>query len=311
MSLGSTVATRAVVNRSLRSSGTDWRGLAFQAVLLLSLLFALATLAVLVIDIVSRGLPVFAERGGDFLSSNLSSRAGSAGIWQGIHGSLLIAIFVAVFAIPIGVMTAVYLEEYATDGRLTRFITVNIRNLAGVPSVVYGLLGLAVFVPLTQTIGGGTGRSILSASITLACLVLPIVIITSSEALRAVPGALREAGYGVGASRWQVTRSLVLPAAIPGILTGTILSISRALGESAPLIVIGASYTFFSTGQQDAIAQLFGSFTALPVIVFGWSSRPETDFRALTAATIIALLGVTLAANTIAIYLRNRFELKW
>ena len=311
MSLGSTVATRAVVNRSLRSSGTDWRGLAFQAVLLLSLLFALATLAVLVIDIVSRGLPVFAERGGDFLSSNLSSRAGSAGIWQGIYGSLLIAIFVAVFAIPIGVMTAVYLEEYATDGRLTRFITVNIRNLAGVPSVVYGLLGLAVFVPLTQTIGGGTGRSILSASITLACLVLPIVIITSSEALRAVPGALREAGYGVGASRWQVTRSLVLPAAIPGILTGTILSISRALGESAPLIVIGASYTFFSTGRQDAISQLFGSFTALPVIVFGWSSRPETDFRALTAATIIALLGVTLAANTIAIYLRNRFELKW
>ena len=311
MRLGSTVATRAVVNRSLRSSGTDWRGLAFQAVLLLSLLFALATLAVLVIDIVSRGLPVFAERGGDFLSSNLSSRAGSAGIWQGIYGSLLIAIFVAVFAIPIGVMTAVYLEEYATDGRLTRFITVNIRNLAGVPSVVYGLLGLAVFVPLTQTIGGGTGRSILSASITLACLVLPIVIITSSEALRAVPGALREAGYGVGASRWQVTRSLVLPAAIPGILTGTILSISRALGESAPLIVIGASYTFFSTGQQGAISQLFGSFTALPVIVFGWSSRPETDFRALTAATIIALLGVTLAANTIAIYLRNRFELKW
>ena len=311
MSLGSTVATRAVVNRSLRSSGTDWRGLAFQAVLLLSLLFALATLAVLVIDIVSRGLPVFAERGGDFLSSNLSSRAGSAGIWQGIYGSLLIAIFVAVFAIPIGVMTAVYLEEYATDGRLTRFITVNIRNLAGVPSVVYGLLGLAVFVPLTQTIGGGTGRSILSASITLACLVLPIVIITSSEALRAVPGALREAGYGVGASRWQVTRSLVLPAAIPGILTGTILSISRALGESAPLIVIGASYTFFSTGRQDAISQLFGSFTALPVIVFGWSSRPETDFRALTAATIIALLAVTLAANTIAIYLRNRFELKW
>jgi phosphate transport system permease protein len=311
VSLGSAVATRTVVSRSLRSSGPDWRGLAFQALLLLSLLFALATLAVLVIDIVSRGLPVLTERGGDFLSSNLSSRAGSAGIWQGIYGSLLIAIFVAIFAIPIGVMTAIYLEEYATDSRLTRFITVNIRNLAGVPSVVYGLLGLAVFVPLTQAIGGGTGRSIVSASITLACLVLPIVIITSSEALRAVPGALREAGYGVGASRWQVTRSLVLPAAIPGILTGTILSISRALGESAPLIVIGASYTFFSTGQQDAIAQLFGSFTALPVVVFGWSSRPETDFRALTAATIIALLAVTLAANTIAIYLRNRFELRW
>ena len=311
MSLGSVMETRTIVGRSLRSAGPDWRGIAFQGLLLLALLFALATLAVLVIDIVSRGFPVIADRGGDFFSSNLSSRASSAGIWQGIYGSMLIAIFVAVFAIPIGVMTAIYLEEYAPDNRPTRFITVNIRNLAGVPSVVYGLLGLAVFVPLTQAIGGGTGRSILSASITLACLVLPIVIITSSEALRAVPGALREAGYGVGASRWQVTRGLVLPAAIPGILTGMILSISRALGESAPLIVIGASYTFFSTGQQDAVAQLFGSFTALPVIVFGWSSRPEADFRALTAATIIALLAVTLAANTIAIYLRNRLELKW
>jgi phosphate transport system permease protein len=180
-----------------------------------------------------------------------------------------------------------------------------------VPSVVFGLLGLAIFVPLTQAIGGGTGRSIVSASITLATLVLPIVIITASEAIRAVPTTLREAGYGVGASRWEVTRSLVLPAALPGILTGTILSLSRALGETAPLIIIGASTAFFSSGNLGPVEQLFGSFTALPVIVFGWATRPQEDFRALTAAAILVLLVVTLLANAIAIFLRNRYELRW
>jgi phosphate transport system permease protein len=209
------------------------------------------------------------------------------------------------------VMTAIYLEEYAPDNRLTRLITINIRNLAGVPSVVYGLLGLAVFVPLVAAVAGGTGRNIVTASITLAVLVLPIVVITASEALRAVPRALREGGYGVGASRWEVTSRLVLPAAFPGILTGTVLSLSRALGETAPLIIIGASTTFFSTGDQSFLESLFGSFTALPVIVFGWSTRPQDDFRALTAAAIVVLLIVTLFANAVAILLRNKYERTW
>ncbi|MFP5341358.1 MAG: phosphate ABC transporter permease PstA [Candidatus Limnocylindria bacterium] len=306
-----TSATTTAVTRPLTGKSVPIGGVIFQLLLLLSLLFALAVLGVLVIDVVSRGMPVFADRGADFLTSNLSTRPAQAGILQGIVGTMLIAVLVALIAFPLGVMTAIYLEEYAPDNRVSRLITINIRNLAGVPSVVYGLLGLAVFVPLVAAVAGGTGRNIVTASITLAVLVLPIVIITASEALRAVPRALREGGYGVGASRWEVTRLLVLPAAFPGILTGTVLSLSRALGETAPLVIIGASTTFFSTGDQSFLQSLFGSFTALPVIVFGWSTRPQEDFRALTAAAIVVLLIVTLFANTVAILLRNKYERTW
>lgn len=306
-----TSATTIAVRRSLAGRTVDWRGAVFQTVLLASLLLTLAILATLVVDVVLRGASVYAERGGDFLTSNLSTRHQQAGILQGITGTALFALFVALLAFPLGVATAVYLEEYAPDNRLSRLIAINIRNLAGVPSVVYGLLGLAVFVPLVQRLAGGTGRNVISASITLAVLVLPIVIITAAEALRAVPRALREAGYGVGASRWEVTSRLVLPSAAPGILTGTVLALSRALGETAPLIVIGVSYNYFSTGNQSFVESLFGSFSALPAIVFGWSSNPQQEFRALTAAAIIALLVVTLAANTIAILLRNRYERAW
>ncbi len=304
-------ATTTAVARQLAGKSPPIGGVAFQILLLVSLLFALATLGVLVIDVVGRALPVFQERGTDFLTSPLSTRSASAGVAQGIAGTLTIAILVALMAFPLGVMTAIYLEEYAPDNRLTRLITINIRNLAGVPSVVYGLLGLAVFVPLVAAIAGGTGRSVVTGSITLAVLVLPIVIITASEALRAVPRTLREGGYGVGASRWDVTRQLVLPAAFPGILTGTVLSLSRALGETAPLIIIGASSTFFSTGNQGFVDSLFGSFTALPMIVFGWSTRPQEEFRALTAAAIVVLLIVTLFANAVAILLRNKYERTW
>jgi phosphate transport system permease protein len=309
-----TTSSRAIagsVGAGLTRTARDWRGMLFQVLLVLCLLFALSVLAFLIVDVVTGGWPVVQERGVDFLTSNLSSRAATAGVWQGIYGSLFIALFVALFAIPIGVMTAVYLEEYAPDNRATRFININIRNLAGVPSVVYGLLGLAVFVPLVQGVAGGTGRNVVSASITLGVLVLPIVIITAAESLRAVPSTLREAGYGVGASRWEVTRKLVLPAAGPGILTGMILSLSRALGETAPLIIIGASWTFFSSGDKGFVEQLFGSFTALPIIVFGWASNPQQAFRELTAAAIIVLLVVTLVSNAIAILLRNRYERSW
>jgi phosphate transport system permease protein len=228
---------------------------------------------------------------------------------QGLFGTLMMAVIVALVAFPIGILTAVYLEEYAPDNRLTRFINVNIRNLAGVPSVVYGLLGLSIFVITLKGITGGS--TMIAGGITLAVLVLPIVIITSAEAVRGVPRALREAGYGVGASRWEVTRLLVLPSAAPGILTGTVLSLSRALGETAPLILVGAVLGGFSTGNKTILQQVFGSFTAMPVMVYDWARKPQADFRELTAAAIIVLLIVTLIANAIAIILRNRSERSW
>jgi phosphate transport system permease protein len=280
--------TVGAVTRSLQGKRIDVAGYVFTALLLLSLLFTLAVLAILVVDQLQRGLPVFFERGTDVLTSPLSSRPTRAGVLQGI----------------------VDLEEYAPANRITRFIDVNIRNLAGVPSVVYGLLGLAMFVSLFQALGFGNGRNVLSGGLTLAVLILPLVIITSAEAIRAVPSAIREAGYGIGASRWQVVRTLILPSAAPGILTGTVLALSRALGETAPLILAGAVLGSFSTG--GSLADLFGGpYTALPIIVFDWARKPQDEFRALTSAAILVLLAVTILANAVAIVLRNRFDRRW
>jgi phosphate transport system permease protein len=302
--------TATAVERSLRGQRVDVAGYVFTIVLLLSLLFTLAILAVLVGGQLQQGLPVLLERGTDVLTSPLSSRPDRAGVGQGIVGTAMLAVIVSLLAFPIGILTAVYLEEYAPANALTRFIDVNIRNLAGVPSVVYGLLGLAVFVALFQTLGFGNGRNILSGGLTLAVLILPLVIITSAEAIRAVPSTLREAGFGVGASRWQVVRALILPAAAPGILTGTVLALSRALGETAPLILAGAVLGSFSTG--GSIADLLGGpYTALPIIVFDWARKPQEEFRALTSAAILVLLAVTILANAVAIYLRNRFDRRW
>ena len=295
---------------SLRRSRIDIAGIVFSGALILSLLFTLAVLAVLIGDQLGRGLPVIGERGADFLTSNLSSRPQSAGVVQGIVGTAMLALMVSLLAFPIGILTAVYLEEYAPPNALTRIIDVNIRNLAGVPSVVYGLLGLAAFVGLFSTLGVGNGRNILTGGLTLAVLILPLVIITSAEAIRAVPNAIREAGYGIGASRWQVVRKLVLPSAAPGILTGTVLSLSRALGETAPLILAGAVLGSFSTG--GGLVDLFsGPYTALPIIAFDWARKPQEEFRALTSAAILVLLAVTLLANTFAIFLRNRYDRQW
>lgn len=301
-----TTATGALARQGLHGTRRDWRGAAFHAVLLLSLLFSLLILFTLIADVVMRGAPVLRERGADFLTTPTSSRAERSGVAQGVFGTLMMAVFVALFAFPVGIMTAVYLEEYAPDNRLTRFININIRNLAGVPSVVYGLLGLSIFVLALGPLTGG--RSMIAGGLTLAVLVLPIVIITSAEALRSVPRPLREAGYGLGASRWEVTRLLVLPQAVPGILTGTVLSLSRALGETAPLILAGAVLGGFSVGGQSTVEQVFSRYTVLPVTIFDWARRPQADFRDLTAAAIIVLLVVTLLANAVAILLRNRFE---
>ncbi len=188
---------------------------------------------------------------------------------------------------------------------------VNIRNLAGVPSIVYGLLGLAVFVGFFKAIGSGNGRNVIAGGLTVAVLVLPVVIITSAEAIRAVPLAIREAGYGVGATRWQVTRDLVLPAAFPGILTGVVLSLSRALGETAPLILAGAVLGSFSSGNADLIGSLLGPYTALPMVVYRWTTLPQEEFRQLAAAGMIVLLVITFAANLFAIYLRNHYSRSW
>jgi phosphate transport system permease protein len=223
---------------------------------------------------------------------------------QGILGSLALMVFVVLVALPIGVGAAVYLEEYARSTWITRAVRTNIRNLAGVPAIVYGLLGLAVFVTLL-----GLGRSLIAGGLTLAVLVLPIVVITTSEALRAVPLAIREAAYGVGATRWEVVRSHVLPYAAPGILTGTILSLGRAFGETAPLIMVGAVVGTFN--RVDMADMLTGSYTALPTIVYNWSREPQDEFRALTAAAIVVLLVVILLVNATAIYLRNRYDRTW
>jgi phosphate transport system permease protein len=304
------LTTTEIVQRALRRKRTDVAGQTFQMMLLLGLLISLLFLVVLLFDIISKAIPTFQERGSDVVTATVSSLPERAGVSQGISGSLLLVAFVVVIAFPLGIGAAIYLEEYAPDTRFNRFINVNVRNLAGVPSVVYGLLGLVLFVKLFASVTGG--RSVMSAGITLAILVLPIVIITSAEALRAVPNSIREAGYGVGATKWEVTRSHVLPSAAPGILTGTVLSLSRAIGETAPLLMVGAVSGFFAVSADGLIDRLQSQFTALPVIVYNWSRLPDPGFREdLVPAAIVILLVLTLSANAIAILLRNRYDRKW
>jgi phosphate transport system permease protein len=310
--------TRSATERAIRGRRIDTWGIVFQVLLLASLLICLAFIVVLVAQVFDDGWSTLRERNTDFLTSDLSRLPERAGIHQAIVGTVTLAVIVAIVAFPLGIATAIYLEEYAPDNKFTRFVTLNIRNLAGVPSVVYGLLGLAVFVQLAGTDisdGGGLtgGRSVISGGLTLGILVLPIVIITASEALRAVPDSLREGGYGVGATKWEVVRRLVMPNAASGILTGTILALSRAIGETAPLILVGAFFgTFFTTGTQGFVDQLRGTYTALPMVVFQWASDSQADFkRGLAPAAILVLLAITVLANLTAILLRNRYEKKW
>jgi phosphate transport system permease protein len=303
----SSAGAEAVVLQHLKGKKSDWKSFAFQGFLLFMLLFSLLILLILLTEVFRGGFPVLSERGGDFVRNGVSSLPERAGVYQGIIGSFLMMVFVVLVAFPLGIGAAIYLEEYAPNTRFSRFINVNIRNLAGVPSVVYGLLGLVIFVDVLAGFTGG--RSIISGGFTLAVLVLPIVIITSAEALRAVPSSIREAGFGVGATRWEVVRSHVLPSAAPGILTGCVLSISRALGETAPLLLVGAVTGFLASGS--IYEQLYGEFTSLPTIIFAWSKEPDPGFRDLMSAAIIVLLAVILIANATAIFLRNRYEKKW
>lgn len=289
--------------------------LVFEGVMLLMLLMSLLVLITLLADTLTSAMPVLRDRAWDFVSAELSSNPETAGVGTSILGSLALTGVVAVFAFPAGIGTAIYLEEYARDTRWTRFIRTNIRNLAGVPSIVFGILGLSVFAVILANIGLGgptNGKNVLAGGITLAALVLPITIITTSEALSAVPGSIREAGFGVGATRWEVIRHHVLPSALPGVLTGTVLALARAFGETAPLLLVGAATGFFTLGQDASFFdKLVGKYGALPVTIFSWSRQPGEDFRALAAAAIVVLLFVILLANATAIILRNRYERKW
>jgi phosphate transport system permease protein len=239
----------------------------------------------------------------DFLTETMSSTPANAGIRTALLGTIWLMVITIAVAFPIGVGAAIYMEEYATSGRLSNLIETNIRNLAGVPSIIYGLLGLAVFVRTLGDITGG--RSVLSAALTMALLILPVIIINSQEALRAVPSSLREASYGLGATKWQTIWNTVLPSAMPGILTGTILASSRAIGETAPIIVVGASTLIFTDPTG-----LTSRFTALPIQIYDWTKRPDPQFRDIAASTILVLLTLLLMLNATAIILRQRFNKK-
>lgn len=232
----------------------------------------------------------------DFLAGSPSRFPENAGIRPALMGTLCLMSLTALFSIPLGVASAIHLEEYAGRGRLARFVEINLANLAGVPSIVYGLLGLSLFVR-----GVALGRSVLAASLTLTLVVLPVVILTAREAIRAVPSSIRMASYALGASRWQAVRDHVLPAAFPGILTGIILALCRGIGETAPLIAVGALtfVTFVPGGPMDG-------FTALPILIFSWASRPQVEFHQLAAAAILVLLVVLAAMNAAAVFIRHR-----
>lgn len=249
-----------------------------------------------------------------FLTTPMSSRAEFAGVRTAILGSLWMVGIAILFALPIGTGAAIYLQEYASKNLLNRIIQTNINNLAGVPSIVYGMLGLAIFVRALEPLTSGSlfgvtdsnGRTILSAGLTMGILVLPLIIINAQEAIKAVPDSLRQAAFGVGATRWQTVWHHVLPNALPGILTGSILAVSRAIGETAPLIVVGAS-TFISLDPDGP----FSKFTALPIQIYQWTTRAQSEFHSIAASAIIILLILLLSLNAAAILLRNRVQRKY
>lgn len=249
-----------------------------------------------------------------FLTTPMSSRAEFAGVRTALLGSMWLVGIAIAFALPVGVGAAIYLQEYARKNFVNRLIQTNINNLAGVPSIVYGMLGLAIFVRAMEALTSGAlfgvtdsnGRTVLSAGLTMGILVLPLVIINAQEAIKAVPDSIRQAAFGVGATRWQTVWSHVLPNALPGILTGSILAMSRAVGETAPLIIVGAS-TFISIDPDGP----FSKFTALPIQIYQWTSRAQPEFHNIAAAAIIVLLILLLTLNATAILFRNRFQRKW
>ena len=266
-----------------------------KAICLASIAFSILMLLLLLFDVLRDGWHWLSV---DFLTRYPSRIPERAGIKSAILGTLWMMGLTALVSFPTGVGAAIYLEEYAPKNWFTRILQTNIANLAGVPSIVYGILGLAIFVRYFAL-----GRSVIAGALTLALLILPVIIIASQEAIKAVPTSLREASYGVGATKWQTIRYHVFPVALPGILTGTILSLSRAIGETAPLIMIGA-LTFIAFPPRSPM----DPFTVLPIQIFNWTAKPQAEFHELAAAAIIVLLVLLLAMNATAIFLRNRYQ---
>ena len=275
-----------------------WRDRIFFAGFLLAILIGIAGLAALLIDVLIDGLGFLNWK---FLTTYASRKPLESGILAPMAGTVWVVGLTAIFTIPIGIGTAIYLEEFASKNRLTRLIELNISNLAGVPSVIYGLLGLAVFV---QFLFNGS-RNLTAGALTMTLLILPIVIIASQEAIKAVPSSYRDAAYAMGATRWQVVKTVVMPQAVPGMMSGIILALSRAVGESAPILIISSLVwvTFVPTSPDS-------KFTVLPLQIFTWVSQPQEDFRSIAAAGIIVLLLILLGMNAVAIWIRNKYQVR-
>ena len=284
--------------RTFRQIVRRLQGRAFAVLCAAATLVGVVVLLVLLVSVIGNGI---GEIDRDFLTSYSSRIPERAGIKAALWGSVWLLILTALISFPVSVGAAIYLEEYATRNWLTRIIQTNIANLAGVPSIVYGILGLALFVRALHF-----DRSILSGALTLSILVLPVIIIASQEAIRAVPGSIRQGAYALGATRWQVVRTQVLPMALPGILTGTILALSRAVGETAPLVMVGGAAFIAYTPTS-----VFDGFTVLPLQIFLWISRPQPEFHRLAAAAILVLLAILLTMNAVAIVLRNRYQRRY
>jgi phosphate transport system permease protein len=283
---------------STRSTWRRWRDRFFFVLFFASVAIGILGLAALVIDVMTDGLGALDF---SFINSYPSRHAEESGIRAALFGTIWITVGTAAFAIPIGVGTAIFLEEFAPDHWAFRLVQLNIANLAGVPSIIYGILGLALFVQAFAL-----NRSVLAGSLTMTLLVLPIVIIVSQEAIKAVPGEFRDAAFALGANRWQVVKTVVLPQAIPGIMSGIILALSRAVGEAAPMLMISSLVflTFIPSSPGDR-------FTVLPVQIFNWVSLPQPGFQAVASAGIIILLAVLLSLNSIAIWIRNRYQTRY
>jgi phosphate transport system permease protein len=272
---------------------------AFAALVTVAALVGIVVLAVLLVDVIRDGSTMFSLR---FLTSFPSQIfPENGGVYPALIGSVWLLGLTALISVPLGLGAAVYLEEYAEDTPINRIIEINISNLAGVPSVIYGLLGLGIFVQLLAPVTGGA--SVLTGALTLSLLILPVIIVATREALRAIPASIREGGYALGATRWEVIQSHLLPMALPGALTGVILALSRAIGEAAPLLVVGVALyqTYVTSGPFD-------SYMALPTQIYDWISRPQQIFQDSAAAGIVVIMAVLLLANSVAIVLRNRFQ---
>lgn len=310
---GKPVKSLGEKNPNIERSHT--RGTVFKWIAIGAAGIAVVVLAVLLIDIFSDGTVRLSK---DFLTEYPSRHPEEAGIKSAIYGSIWVMVFTVLFSLPLGVATAFYLEEFAPKNKLTETININIANLAAVPSIVYGILGLALFVRFFAL-----GRSVLAGALTMGLLILPIIIIASREAIRGVPSSIREASMGLGATKWQTVRHHILPQAFPGILTGTILALSRAVGETAPLIMIGAlTFVPFVPGNIETFSDIIADplalitfapmdgFTVLPIQIFNWVSRPQAAFHVAAAGAIVVLLIILLSMNALAIFLRYRFEKK-